>query len=66
MLPLSDNTQAGVIEAFKSTSRNLVELLYNDNPYFNEQLSQIYSTRLQLNKANSFGTEAPFLTCTCP
>ena len=66
MLPLSDNNQAGVIEAFNSTSRNLVELLYIDNPYFNEQLSQIYSTQLQLNKANSFDTEPPFLTWTCP
>ena len=65
MLPFSDNNQAGVIEAFNYTSRNLVELLYIDNPYFNEQLSQIYSTQLQLNKANLFDTEPPFLTWTC-
>ena len=31
-----------------------------DNPYFDQMLSQMYPTELQLNKANSSDTEAPF------
>ena len=31
------------------------------NPYFEQMVGQIYFTELQLNKANSFDTEAPFL-----
>ena len=57
MLYLSDNNQADVIEAFKSTSRNLDDLLDIDNPYFEQMLDQIYPTELQLNKANSFDTD---------
>ena len=60
MLFLSDNNQADIIEAFNSTSRYLDDLLNIDNPYFEEMLGQIYPTELQLNKANSSDTEAPF------
>ena len=49
-----------------STSRYLDGLLNNDNPYFEQMVGQIYPTELQLNKANSSDTEAPFLTWTCP
>ena len=61
MLSLSDNNQANIIEAFNSTSRYLDDLLNIDNPYFEQMVSQIYPTELQLNKANSSDTEAPFL-----
>ena len=61
MLSLSDNTQADIIEAFNSTSRYLDDLLNIDNPYFEKMVGQIYPTELQLNKANSYDTEAPFL-----
>ena len=61
MLSLSDNNQAGIIEAFNSTSRDLDDLLNIDNPYFEQMVGQIYPTELQLNKANSSDTEAPFL-----
>ena len=61
MLSLSDNNQADIIEAFNSTSRYLDELLNIDNPYFEQMVGQIYPTELQLNKANSSDTEAPFL-----
>ena len=37
------------------------DLLNIDNPYFEQTLGQIYPTELQLNKANSSDTEAPFL-----
>ena len=61
MLSLSDNNRTDIIEAFNSTSRYLDDLLNIDNPYFEQMVGQIYPTELQLNKANSSDTEAPFL-----
>ena len=61
MLSLSDNNQTDIIEAFNSTSRYLGDLLNIVNPYFEQMVGQIYPTELQLNKANSSDTEAPFL-----
>ena len=61
MLSLSDNNQADIIEAFNSTSRYLDDLLKIDNTYFEQMVGQIYPTELQLSKANSSDTEAPFL-----
>ena len=61
MLSISDNNQAYVVEAFNYTSRYLDDLLNIDLPYFEEMVIQIYPTELQLNKANSSNTEAPFL-----
>ena len=40
------------------------DLLNIDNPYFEQMVGQIYPTELQLNKANSSDTEAPFLDLT--
>ena len=60
MLSLSDNNQTDIIEAFNSTSRYLDDLFNIDNPYFEQMVGQIYPTELQLNKANSSDTEAPF------
>ena len=39
----------------------LDDLLNIDKPYFEQMVGQLYPTELQLNKANSFDTEAPFL-----
>ena len=61
MLSLSDKNQADIIEVFNSTSRYLDDLLNIDNPYFEQKVGQIYPTEVQLNKANSSDTEAPFL-----
>ena len=58
---LSDNNQTDIIEAFTSTSRYLDDLLNIDNPYFEQMVGQIYPTELQLNKANSSDTKAPYL-----
>ena len=44
MLSLSDNNQAGIIEAFNSTSRYLDELLNIDNLYFEQMVGRIYPT----------------------
>ena len=61
MLSLSDKNQTDIIEIFNSTSRYLDDLLHIDNPHFEQMVGQIYPTELQLNKANSSDTEAPFL-----
>ena len=61
MTSLSDVKQAEIIEAFKSTSRYLDHILNIDNPYFEGMVNRIYPPELQLNKANTSDTEAPFL-----
>ena len=61
MKNLSSDNQADVIKAFNLTSRYLDDLLNIDNPYFEGMVNQIYPPELQLNKANTSCTEAPFL-----
>ena len=61
MTSLSDVKQAEIIEAFNSTSRCLDDPLNIDNPYFEVMVNRIYPPDLQLNKANTSDTEAPFL-----
>ena len=63
MKSLSRENQAYIIEAFNSTSRYLDDLLNTciDNIYFDQMVDRIYPTKLQLNRANSSDTEAPFL-----
>ena len=61
MKSLSRVNQADIIEAFNSTSRYLDDLLNIDNIYFDQMVDRIYPTELQLNRANSSDTEAPFL-----
>ena len=58
---LSHDSQVDVIETFNSTSRYLDDLLNIDTPYFEGMVNQIYPPGLQLNKANTTDTEAPFL-----
>ena len=65
LMSLSDNNQADVVKAFNPTTRYLGyldDLLNIDNPCFGQMVSQIYTTELQLNKANPPDTEAPFWT----
>ena len=61
MMSLSDDKQADVIDAFTTTSRYLDDILTINNVYFDNMLSQIYPSELQLNKVNASDTEAPFL-----
>ena len=61
MKSLSRENQAAIIEALNSTSRYLDGLLNTDNIYFDQMVNRIYPTELQLNRANSSDTEAPFL-----
>ena len=58
---LSSDNQADVIKAFNSMSRYLDDLLNVDNHYFEGMVNQIYPSELQLNKANTSDSEAPFL-----
>ena len=61
MMSLSDDKQADVIHAFNTTSRYLDDILKIDNVYFDNMVSQIYPSELQLNKANTSDTKAAFL-----
>ena len=60
MKDLSSDNQADVIKAFNSTYRYLDDFLNIDNPYFERIVNQVHPSELQLNKANTSDTEAPF------
>ena len=60
MMSLSGNKQAGIIEAFNTTSRYLDDILNINNVCFDNTVSQIYPSELQINKANTPDTEAVF------
>ena len=53
--------QNGMIDILNSTSRYLDGLLNSNDIYFEQTVNKIYPAELQLNKANSSDTEAPFL-----
>ena len=61
MMSLSDDKQADVIDVFNTTSRYLDHILNINNVYFDNMVSQIYPSELQLNKANASVIEAAFL-----
>ena len=61
MKNLSSDDQADVIKAFNLTSRYLDDLFNIANSYFEGMVNQIYPPEMQLNKAYSSDTEAPFL-----
>ena len=61
MMSLSDDKQADVVDAINTTSRYLVDILNINNVYFDNMVSQIYPSELQLIKANTSATKAAFL-----
>ena len=61
MISLSHDKQAHVIDAFNSTSKYLNDILNINNVYFDNMVSQICPSELQLNKANTSDKEAAFL-----
>ena len=61
MISLSDDKQADVFDAFKTTSRYLDEILNINNLYFDNMVSHIYPSGLQINKAKTSDNEAAFL-----
>ena len=61
MMSLSDDKQADIIDALKTTSRYLDDILNINTVYFDTMVSQKYPSELQLNKANTSDTEATFI-----
>ena len=61
MMSLADDKQADVIDAFNTTSRYLDDILNINNVYFDNMVSQIYPSELQLNKANTSDTKSRIL-----
>ena len=61
MMSLPEDKQADVIDVFSTTSRYLDDILNINNVYFDNMVSQIYPSELQLNKANASDTEATIL-----
>ena len=66
MMSLSDDQQAYIIQGFNTTSRYLDDILSIHNTLFDDIFIQMYSSELQLNKANTSDTKAMFLTCIFP
>ena len=60
MMSLSDNKQANVIDAINTTFRYLDDIININNVYFDNMVSQIYPSELQLNKVNTSDTVATF------
>ena len=58
MMSLTHDKQADIIDAFNTTSRLFENI---NNAYVNNMVSQTCPSELQLNKANTFDTEAAFL-----
>ena len=56
MMSLPDDKQADVIDAFNTTSRYSDDILNINNVYFDNMVSQIYPSELQLNEANASDT----------
>ena len=63
MMAPSDDKQADIIDAFKTTSRYLDDISNINNVYFDNMVSQIYPSELKLNKANTSDTEVASLDC---
>ena len=59
-MSLSDDKQADAMVAFNTTSRYLDDIL-NFKCYFDNMVSEIYPSELQLNKASTTDTEAAIL-----
>ena len=60
-MSLSYDKQTVIMYAFRTTSRYLDDILNINNVYFDNMVSQIYPSELQLNKANTSDTKATFL-----
>ena len=52
--------QADVIDEFNTTSRYLDDILNIYNVYFDNMVSKIYPSKLQLNKVNTSDTDAAY------
>ena len=61
MMSLSDDKQADFIDALNPTSRYLDDILNINKVIYDNLVSQIYPSELQLNKSNTSDTRAVFL-----
>ena len=61
-MSLSDDQQADIINGFNTTSRYLDDILSINSTLFDKTLIQIYSSELQLDKANTFKPKLRFWT----
>ena len=61
MMSLTDDKQLMLLMRLYTTSRYLDDILNINNVYFDNMVSQIYHSELQLNKANTSDTKAAFL-----
>ena len=59
-MSLYDNKPADIIDAFYTTSRCFDDILNINNVYFDNMVSQLYTSELQLNNANTSDTKAAF------
>ena len=57
----SHANQINIIEASKSNSTYLGDLLNIHNDYFEQMVDKMYPKELQFNQTNTTDTEAPFL-----
>ena len=64
MTSLSDK-QADIIDTFNTPSRYLDDVFNINDIYFDNVVSQMYFAELQLDKANTYDTEALFWTRIC-
>ena len=60
MMSLSDDKQADIIDAFNTTSIYLDDISNISNAYYDNMVSRIYPSELQLNKAYTSDTVATF------
>ena len=60
MMSLSDYKQADIINSFNTTSRYLDDIVNINYVYFDNMVSQIYPSELQLNKVDTSDTDAAF------
>ena len=56
MMSLSDDKQADIIDVLNTTSRYLDHILNINNVYFDNMVSKIYPSELQLNTADTSDT----------
>ena len=61
MMSLSDDKQADIIDVLNSSSRYLDDII-SLNVFFENMVSQIYLSELQLNIATTSDTESAFFT----
>ena len=60
MMSLANDKHADNIDAFNTTTRYLDDIININNVYFDNMVSKIYPSEIQLNKANTSATEDAF------